>query len=109
MLVTVEYREGAVGTLAHSWETPGRMRGLQLSRIAGTRGSLTFESNGIAVHEHAPGGRGWRVPGLRDIEGYRAMFTDFFRALRTAGEPRMTLTRAIRDLQLVEMVDRSLA
>ena len=109
MLVTVQYEEGAVGTLAHSWETPGLLRGLQLSRIAGTRGSLTFESNGVALYEHAPRGRGWRMPGLRDIEGYRAMFADFFGALRTGGEPRMTLQRAIQDLRLAEAVDRSLA
>ena len=107
MLVTLRYAEGAVGTLAHSWETPGRFRGLQLSRIAGTRGSLTFESNGVALHEHAPGGRGWQVPGLRDIEGYRAMFADFFRTLRTGHEPRMTLRHAIRDLQLVEAAGRN--
>ena len=106
-LVTVRYAEGAVGTLAHSWETPGRLRGLQLSRIAGTRGSLTFESNGVALHEHAPGGRGWRIPGLRDIEGYRAMFADFFRSLRAGTEPRMTLRHAIRDLRLVEAAGRN--
>jgi predicted dehydrogenase len=107
MLVTLRYAEGAVGTLAHSWEIPGRFRGLQLSRIAGTRGSLTFESNGVALHEHARGGRGWRVPGLRDIEGYRAMFADFFRTLRSGDAPRMTLGHAIRDLQLVEAAGRN--
>ena len=107
MLVTLRYAGGAVGTLAHSWEIPGRFRGLQLSRIAGTRGSLTFESNGVALHEHARGGRGWQVPGLCDIEGYRAMFADFFRTLRAGDEPRMTLRHAIRDLQLVEAAGRS--
>jgi predicted dehydrogenase len=108
MLVTVQYEEGAIGTLAHSWETPGRCRGLQLSRIAGTRGSLSFESNGVVAYEHAPGGRGWFVPGLRDIEGYRAMFTDFFGALRDARTPLMTLQHAIRDLQHVEAAEGSL-
>jgi predicted dehydrogenase len=107
MLVTVRYEEGAVGTLAHSWETPGLCRGLQLSRIAGTRGSLSFESNGVALYEHAPHGTGWRIPGLRDIEGYRAMFADFFGALRTGRAPRMTLQRATEDLQLAEAVLRS--
>jgi len=101
LLVVVQYEEGAVGTLQHSWETGGALRGLQLSRIAGTAGSLSFESNGVLAHLHARRSR-WFAPGLRDIEGYRAMFADFFAALRGVTEPRMTLARARLDLALVE-------
>jgi hypothetical protein len=42
------------------------------------------------------------VPGLRDIEGYRAMFADFFAVLRTGRVPHMTIERARTDLALVE-------
>ena len=101
-LVVLRYVGGPVGTLHHSWETPARFRGLQLSRIAGTRGSVTFESNGIVVFLRGEHRSRWIFPGLRDIEGYRAMFRDFLAALRGTSEPRMTLARARRDLELIE-------
>lgn len=101
-LVVVRYAEGPVGTLHHSWETPARFRGLQLSRIAGTRGGVTFESNGLVVFVRGPRRSRWVFPGFRDLEGYRAMFRDFLAALRGRSEPRMTLARARRDLALIE-------
>jgi predicted dehydrogenase len=100
MLVVVEYADGAVGALAHSWEVPSPMRGLRLSRIHGTAGSIVFESNGLFVLVY---GRCRRVllPGWRDVAGYDAMFRDFFEALATGRPPVMTLERARRDLELV--------
>ena len=101
MLVVVEYAGGAVGALSHSWETPSPLRGLQLSRIRGTEGSIVFESNGAFV---VIWGRSRRVilPGLRDVAGFDAMFRDFLAALRGEREPLMTLARAREDLALVE-------
>lgn len=100
-LVVFEFEGGAVGTLAHSWEIPSLLRGLQLSRILGTEGSITFESNGLFLLVR---GRERRlvVPGLRDLTGSRAMFDDFLDALATGREPLMTLARARHDLDLVE-------
>jgi predicted dehydrogenase len=107
MLVVLQYEEGGVGTLLHSWETPALFRGLRLSKISGTRGSVTFESNGFFAVIR---GRRQRLvlPGLSDLRGYRAMFRDFFAALRTGNPPRMTLARARLDLQLVEAAYGSL-
>lgn len=99
-LVVVEYADGSVGTLQHSWETPSTLRGLQLSRIRGTEGSIVFESNGLFVLVR---GRTCRLilPGLSDLAGYRAMFRDFFQALAGGREPLMTLGRARRDVEIV--------
>jgi predicted dehydrogenase len=100
-LVVFEYADGSVGTLQHSWEAPSPLRGLQLSRIRGTEGSIVFESNGLFVWA---GGRVRRliVPGLADIAGYRAMLGDFIGALAGGPEPLMTLERAWRDVLIVE-------
>ena len=106
MLVVVQYEAGAVGTLHHGWDTPSLFRGLRLSRIYGTRGSITFESNGLFVLVRARGVR-WIVPGLHDMAGYRAMFADFIGCLRDGREPEMTLVRARQDLELVEAAYRS--
>jgi UDP-N-acetylglucosamine 3-dehydrogenase len=105
-LVVFRYEQGVVGTLHHSWETPGRFRGLQLSRVAGTSGSMTFESNGIVVFVRGAARARWIWPGLRDIEGYRAMFADFIPALRGERTARMTLAKARRDLAFVESATR---
>ncbi|MBI4408944.1 MAG: Gfo/Idh/MocA family oxidoreductase, partial [Gemmatimonadetes bacterium] len=54
-LVALRYEEGAVGALLYSWETHSPLRGLRLSRIFGTRGNVTFESNGVFVAVSGPG------------------------------------------------------
>ena len=108
MLVVVEYRGGGVGTLAHSWEVPSPLHGLRMSRIFGTRGSAAFESNGILAV--VTGARRRLVfPGLRDINGNRAMWTDFVDVIRTGREPVMTAGRAQRGLELIETAYRTAA
>jgi UDP-N-acetylglucosamine 3-dehydrogenase len=108
MLVVLQYEEGAIGTLHHSWDAPSPLQWLQLSRIQGTRGSVVFEANGLFVAVTTPQRR-VVFPGFRDLRGYRAMFRDFFRALRS-GEPAvMTLERAQRDVELVEAAYQGLA
>ena len=106
MLAVFRYTEGAIGTLFHAWDTPSLLKGLRLSRIYGTGGSIAFESNGLFLLMF---GRRPRIifPGFRDISGYKAMFADFFTAIRTGAQPEMTLARARRDLELVEAAYRT--
>lgn len=105
-LVVAEYEEGAVGTLAHSWEIPSPLKGLRLSHIYGTRGSAVFESNGLFVR--VTGAKPQLMfPGLHDLGGYRAMFRDFLTALRTGREPLMSLERAQRSIELIEAAYRT--
>jgi UDP-N-acetylglucosamine 3-dehydrogenase len=106
MLLLIEYAEGPVATLSYSWETSSPLKGLRLSRIYGREGGVVFESNGLFL---ATSGRQWRLvfPGVRDIQGYKAMFADFFEAWRGRTEPRMTLARARRDLEVVEQAYQS--
>lgn len=107
MLLVFRYAEGAVGTLYHSWETPAALRGLRLSRIHGSHGSVAFESNGLVLLQF---GKRRRIvfPGIRDIAGYRAMFIDFLDAIREGRAARYDLQRAQRDLALVEEAYASL-
>lgn len=107
VLAVFEYEGGAVGALSFSWEVPSPLRGVRLSRIYGREGTVRFESNGLFVWVH---GRRWafRLPGLRDLSGHRAMFHDFFDAILTGREPLMTLDLAERDLRLVSGIYASL-
>ena len=43
-------------------------------------------------------------PGFRDMRGYQAMYRDFIRAIRTSGQPEMSLERAIEDQALMDQV-----
>jgi UDP-N-acetylglucosamine 3-dehydrogenase len=101
LLIALQYAEGATGTLAFSWEIPSAAKGLRLSRIYGSLGSVAFESNGLFVAQF---GRRRRLsfPGVRDLTGSRAMFDDFLSALALGRAPRFTLAAARRDLELIE-------
>ncbi|HJU91134.1 MAG TPA: Gfo/Idh/MocA family oxidoreductase [Gemmatimonadaceae bacterium] len=101
MLLVFQYAEGAIGTLHFSWETPSALGGIRLSRIHGSRGSVAFESNGVFLMRFGAR-RGLSFPGLRDLAGYHAMFTDFIDALRANRPARYTLQHARRDLEFVE-------
>ena len=103
----MRYAEGAVGTLAYSWEVPSLFRGLRLSRIFGREGSITFESNGLFILVN---GRRKRImfPGFADIGGFTAMFRDFFKAAAENREPQLTLAIAHRDVEIIEAAYRSM-
>jgi predicted dehydrogenase len=106
MLAAATFSDGAVGTLAYSWEVPSPLRGIRMSHIYGTRGVLAFESNGLFIRCSGTRNRIY-FPGLRDIGGYRAMWSDFIGALVGNHDPDMTLALARRDLALVEQCYRS--
>jgi len=101
MALLIEYAEGPVGVLSYSWDVASPLAGIRASRIYGREGSLVFESNGLFI---ATSGRRWRIrfPRLGDMLGYHAMFADFLQAWRARTEPRMTLARARRDVEVVE-------
>jgi predicted dehydrogenase len=101
IIVTLEFQEGPVATLAYSWEIPGWPNGVRWSACYGTEGALHFETNGILATQT---GRRTRVfvPGLSDLLGYRAMLADFLAAIRQNRPPAYTLDAARRDVRLVE-------
>jgi predicted dehydrogenase len=106
MLVVARYAQGAVGALFFSWNTPSLLKGVRLSRIYGTEGSITFESNGLFVLALGQRTR-LRFPGVRDLTGTRAMFRDFLGALRDGRAPEFTVALARRDLELIEAAYRT--
>lgn len=101
LLIAMQYAEGATGTLAFSWEIPSAAKGMRLSRIYGSEGSVAFESNGLFIAQFGRR-RSIRFPGVRDLNGSRSMFDDFLTALAQGRAPRFTLATARRDLELIE-------
>jgi predicted dehydrogenase len=104
MMVAIRYDNQAVGSLFYSREVPSLFRGLRISKIMGRRGSIAFESNGLFVFVHGATTR-FSVPGLlRDIRGYRAMYSDFVDAIREGRQPEMSLERAMDDHRLMDRI-----
>ena len=108
MIVTLEYAEGAVATLAYSWDLPGLVNGVRWSRCYGTAGTVRFETNGLLAVQ-AGRRRRVAVPGVIDLLGYRAMMADFLEAMRQNRPPAYSLELAGRDLALVEQAYASLS
>ncbi|MFQ5691284.1 MAG: Gfo/Idh/MocA family protein [Gemmatimonadota bacterium] len=106
--VLIKFESGAVGKLLHAWNARNRIGGLSTSRIYGTLGNIIFESNGLWALVLGRRRR-LRVPGLRDLMGYRGMMKEFLACLREGRESTMPLTRARRDLEVVFAAYRSLS
>ena len=107
MVVVFRYATGAVGTLQYSWEIGSPLKGLRLSAVYGTTGTITFETNGIFVAVRGKRLR-FRLPHITDVAGYGGMWADFLRALRANAEPRYDFDTARRDLELTAAVYSSL-
>lgn len=105
--ILVSFAEGPVGRLFHSWNTTTRIFGLGMSRILGTEGNIHFESNGVFLTVLGRRHR-IRIPGLRDLMGYRGMWKHLATCLREGREPEISLDVARRDLAVVEAAYRSL-
>ncbi|TSD64496.1 Gfo/Idh/MocA family oxidoreductase [Inquilinus sp. KBS0705] len=101
MQVVAQYEDGPVGTLLYSWEVNALFKGLRVSRIYGSKGSIKFESNGLFIFVR---GDKWKLifPGISDIGGTKGMFTDFFNALREGEDAKFNLYIAKRDLLYIE-------
>jgi UDP-N-acetylglucosamine 3-dehydrogenase len=106
MVVVFRYATGAVGTLQYSWEIGSPLKGLRLSAVYGTRGAVTFETNGVFLAVRGRRKR-FRLPHVTDISGYGGMWRDFLRAIRANEEPRFDFEKARRDLELTEAAYRS--
>jgi UDP-N-acetylglucosamine 3-dehydrogenase len=108
MMVAFQYDNSAAGALYYSREIPSLFKGMRQSKIFGRKGIITFESNGLFIL--ARGGGLPRVvwPGVTDFRGYRAMYRDFLRAIRSGRPPEMSLERAMEDQRLMDQVYTSL-
>jgi len=104
MMVAFEYDTGAVGSLYYSREVPSLFRGLRLSKLFGREGVISFESNGSVILVRGRGAPKVVFPGFSDIRGYKAMYRDFVRSIRTQSPPEMSLERAMDDQKLMDQI-----
>ena len=109
-ITRLEYPDGSRAELRYSWNTKALLKGLlQHSRIRGTEGRISFESNGMYGLLSAKGKSRPFFPEARDLMGYRRMMRDFLHCLEDrTRKPYSDFSRAKRDLQIVFEAYRSL-
>ncbi len=106
-LVVFRFSNHAVATLLYSWEVPTIFQGLRISRVFGTKGSITFETNGLFVIVRGTKKR-VILPGLSDISGYRAMLEDFVVSLNSDRDPKFSTELARQDMVLLDQAYRTM-
>jgi predicted dehydrogenase len=102
-----KFADGTVGKMLHSWNLVNRVGGLGISKVYGTEGNISFESNGLFALVLGRRKR-LRFPGFLDLMGYRGMLRHFAECVRENRPPSMSLAVARRDIEVVAAAYRSL-
>ncbi len=108
LLVVVRYSNGAVGRLLHSWRIPTRFFGLGLSKVWGTEGTITLESNGLFCSVNG-NRRKRKFMNPREFLGFRPMHRSLIQNWMDGRPWQPTLERIRQDLEVVHAAYRSLA
>ncbi len=104
--LSLKFRNGAVGKLVHSWAVKSPFKGMNLSKISGTKGSIIFESNGLFYFMSGKKSRiGFR---FSDFLGFRAMHRSFIESYINDKPWEPSLDRIKLELKIVEAAYRSL-
>lgn len=105
----LEYAGGATAELRYAWNAHSLLKGtFQHSRVIGSEGSITFESNGLYARVKGQRRKRLYFPGVRDLMGYGAMTRDFLQCLEGSRQPLSNFARASRDLEIVFQAYRNL-
>lgn len=107
VMLTVKFDEGSVGKLLHSWRIPNRFKGMGLSKVYGTDGVITFESNGLFGSVF---GKRKKTAFFSPFEflGFRAMHRAFVEDYVAGRQWRPGLERIKREMMIVESAYKSL-
>ena len=107
MVVQVRFANGCLGTLTHSWKIPNRFGGLGLSKVYGTEGVVTFESNGLFLSVYGRKKK-LRLVSPRRFLGFRDMLRAFVRDYVADAPWQPDLQRIRQEMEVVWGAYRSL-
>ena len=95
--------DGPVINLIYSWDVNSVFKGLRISRIFGTKGSVRFESNGLFTFVR---GKKWKLSFFSPskMTGFKLMFDDFFESLVEGKPAQYHMALAKKDLMTVERI-----
>ncbi|MFH0974602.1 MAG: Gfo/Idh/MocA family oxidoreductase [Spirochaetota bacterium] len=107
IMLNVAFKNGSVGKLLHSWRIVNPAMGMSLSKIYGTDGLITFESNGLFFSVH---GKKKRIIFINpfDLLGFKAMHRSFIEDYINNVPWKPSLERIKLELKLVESAYKSI-
>ena len=107
IMLNVIFKNGIVGKLLHSWHIINPLKGISLSKIYGTDGLITFESNGLFFSVH---GRKRKIKFVNpfDFLGNKAMHKSFVENYVNSSPWEPSLERIKIELKLIESAYKSL-
>jgi predicted dehydrogenase len=107
LLLSVRFKNGVIGKLFHSWRIPNPLRGAGLSKIYGTEGVITFESNGFFFALNGKKRKFYLTNPLNFL-GFKAMHRAFIESYMKNVPWEPSLERIKTELNLIEKAYRSL-
>jgi len=108
LTVCINFDNGAVGKLLHSWRIPNPLKGVGLSKIYGSDGIITFESNGLFVYISGKKKK-FIFTNPTDFLGYKAMHRAFINAYISNEPWQPSLERIRLEMKLVTSAYKSLS
>jgi len=105
--VNVKFENGVAAKLLHSWRIPNPLKGMAHSKIYGTEGVITFESNGLYVSARGKK-RKFSVTNPLDFLGFNSMHKTLISNYIDNKPWEPSLERITYELDLVEAAYRSL-
>ncbi|MBN2402355.1 MAG: Gfo/Idh/MocA family oxidoreductase [Spirochaetes bacterium] len=107
IMVNVAFKNGVIGKLLHSWKIMNPAKGMSLSKIYGTNGVITFESNGLFFSVHGKKIK-IRLANPFDLLGFKAMHKSFIENYINNVPWKPSLDRIKLELRLIESAYKSL-
>ena len=103
----VKFNNGMSGKLFHSWIIPNRFKGMSLSKIYGTDGVITFESNGLFISAYGKKKKKYFAD-ISDFLGYKKMLSSFVENFLKGKPWEPDMNRIETEFKLVSAAYKSL-
>ncbi len=107
IMLMVNFENGMVGKLFHSWRIPNRFKGVGLSKVYGSEGVITFESNGMFTSVYGKKKK-FYLTDFGDFLGYKKMSRAFVEDFCSGRPWNPGLERIAMEFRLIDAAYRSL-
>ena len=107
LMLNIQFENGIIGKLTHSWSIPNPFRGVGLSKIYGTQGTITFESNGLFVWCYGKKNKIKFISPFKFL-GFQEMLKSFIEGYITNKEWQPSFQRINSELKVIHAAYHSL-
>ncbi|MBF0104204.1 MAG: Gfo/Idh/MocA family oxidoreductase [Deltaproteobacteria bacterium] len=106
-LVLAKFSNGMIAKLTYSWRIPNRFFGLGLSKVYGSDGVITFESNGLFLSVYGKK-KIKKIFAPFGFTGYRDMLKNFVDDYMSGHDWKPGMDRILMEMQLIDAAYRSM-